>query len=150
MIRGYGNSRTRFPGVFGTFSDAAPGFVALFEVNSYALSLLLFVSNRCFSTIHISIWLRSFCRCKFLHHFAVVSLPCVLNDHWAKDKPGRWQNIVQRCHMTVALSNSHHSYILIRTLCMLTILHSDMMVTRLKMKDAFSCTRPQATWSVVS
>ena len=36
-------------GSFGAFSDAAPGFVALFEVNSYALSLLLFVSSPVFA-----------------------------------------------------------------------------------------------------
>ena len=39
-------------GSFGAFSYAAPGFVALFEVNSYALSLRLFVSSLCFLTIH--------------------------------------------------------------------------------------------------
>ena len=48
MIRGDGDSRTRFPRLFWGISDAAPVFVALFEVNLYALSLLLFVSSLCF------------------------------------------------------------------------------------------------------
>ena len=147
MIRGDGDSRTRFPGLFGGILWCCTRFRCSVW-GEFVCTISAFVclqSSLCFSIIHISIWLRSFCRCKFLHHFIVVSLTWVLDHDWAKDKPRQWQSIVPRSHMKAVLSNSHHSYILIRTQCVLTVLHSYMMVTRLKMKDAVSCTRPQAT-----